>query len=410
MSGDPLKDFERLRARAVGGLHVVVDNDKPLALRPASLKPGGAVPPRQWLYGVQLVRRYVTALVAPGGVGKTAYATAVGVSVASGRALLGDHVHARCNVAFCNLEDPEDEFDRRLAACMDRHGVAAAELEGRVFTIDGRTRRLVLASLDADGFTVCYPDKEALVAHIRAARIGLVVVDPFVNSHELDENSNPHVNAAVRAWAEIAEITGCAVLLIHHTRKGATAGDMDSARGASALVGACRVGLTLTAMSEEEAEKCGVPGGLRRLHVRLDDAKANLAPPGEKARWFRLASMPLGNATEAYPAGDHVQAIEAWEPPSVWKQLSPADCNAALDAIAAGLPNGQHYTAKRTTKGPSDRWAGNVLVEMFDLSDDNAAKVINTWLRSGLILEVEKHDPVQRRTRAAVAVVDGKRP
>ncbi len=120
--------------------------------------------------------------------------------------------------------------------------------------------------------------------------------------------------------------------------------------------------------------------------------------------------MPLGNATEAYPAGDHVQAIEAWEPPSVWKQLSPADCNAALDAIAAGLPNGQHYTAKRTTKGPSDRWAGNVLVEMFDLSDDNAAKVINTWLRSGLILEVEKHDPVQRRTRAAVAVVDGKRP
>lgn len=409
MSDSVFETWAKLRPQAAG-LHVVSDNANPLLVRPASLRASTAIPPRQWLYGTALVRRYITVVIAPGGVGKTSWSIAVGLAIASGKRLIGDHVHARANTLFCSLEDPEDEFDRRVAACMIRHQLDEEDLAGRVFTINGRDRRLVLASLDADGMTVCYPDKEALISAIRENNIGVVVVDPFVNSHELEENSNPHINAAARAWAEVANATGCAVMLIHHTRKGAIAGDPDSGRGATALIGACRASFTLCAMSPEEADKYGIQEKDRRMHVRLDDAKANLAPPSDKARWFRLAGIALGNGTQDYPNGDNVQAIEEWEPPSVWKQLSDADCNQALDAIKAGPGAGQRFTASRSGRAAAGRWAGRVLVDSFDLTDGQAAQIIATWLRNGVLAEVEEYDPVQRKSRKGVTVIDAKRP
>lgn len=410
MSADPLDAYAQIRARAAlgAGLHVVQD-DRPLVIKPASLRRGAAIPPREWLYGVQLVRRYITVLVAPGGVGKTSYSVVVALSMAGGRGLLGDWVHAQANTLCCGLEDPEDEFDRRVAAAMDHYNLDDEHLAGRLFILSGRERRLVIAALDADGMSIAYPDKDALIRLIREHNIGFVVVDPFVNSHELEENSNPHINAAARAWAEVADATGCAILLVHHTRKGALAGDVDAARGASALINAARVALTLTAMSPEEAESFDIREDSRRLYVRLDDGKANLAPPAGKARWFHLASVPLGNGTPAYPHGDNVQVIEAWEAPDVWKDLSDADLNAILDRIAAGNEQGQQYSASRRGRS-NTRWAGNVVMEMFGVQEGQAGKVVAAWLKSGLLVEGEYKDPVTRKAAQGVTVNHSKRP
>ena len=398
------------RMRVPSGLRVVAENEKPLEIRPARLRAGPDIEPREWLYGTLLISRYISVLVSPGGVGKTAWSLAVGCSVACGKGLVGDYVHRQENVLFCFLEDPEDEFDRRIAACMIRHRLDEEDLAGRVFHLNGRDRRIVVAALDGDGMTVCYPDKPALINAIRARKIGLVVVDPFVNSHELDENSNPHINAAARAWAEIANETGCAVLLVHHTRKGAVAGDADSGRGAIALVNAARSAFTLTAMSEDEAKELGVSDDVRRLHIRLDDAKANLAPPSAKARWYRLASIALGNARPDYPNGDNVQAIEKWEPPDIWRDLSVADCNAALDAIAEGPGGGRRYTASRAGQGGGARWAGRVLTRMFCLNDEQAARIIKTWVRNGVLEEGTYTDPDTRKSVSCVLVNNSRRP
>ncbi|EHL99353.1 hypothetical protein HMPREF9946_03115 [Acetobacteraceae bacterium AT-5844] len=401
--------FDSARQRTMG-LHVIQSSDKPLNIRPASLRDPRSIPPRRWLYGTVVVRGYVTVVVAPGGVGKTSWSMAVAASVAQGKGIIGDHVHTQANVLVCNLEDPEDEFDRRLAACMIHHNLDNEDIGGRLFVLNGRERRLVMASLDIDGMTIVYPDKDAMMAKIRAENIGLVVVDPFVNSHELEENSNPHINAAARTWAEIADATGCGIILVHHTRKNATAGDIDSARGASALIGASRVALTITAMAPEEAAEFGIPEKDRRLHIRVDDGKANLSPPADKARWMRLVSINLGNGTPEYPKGDNVQAIEQWEPPSVWKSLSNEDCNAALDAIQDGPTPGSKYTSSRAGRGAQTRWAGRVLMNMFDLNDAQATKVIATWLRTGLIEEVDYFDQDQRKDRKGLAVNNAKRP
>src|SRR6202008_3250968 len=106
--------------------------------------------------------------------------------------------------------------------------------------------------------------------------IGLLVVDPFVKSHRLDENSNDQMDEAATAWAEVAEATGAAVLLVHHVRKGAQAGEIEGARGAKALIDAARSAFLLAPMSAEDAELLSVPVAERWRYIRLDDGQANL--------------------------------------------------------------------------------------------------------------------------------------
>ncbi len=147
----------------------------------------------------------------------------------------------------------------------------------------------------------------------------------------------------------------------------------------------------------------------RWRHVRLDDAKANLAPRSHAARWFRLETVALGNASPDYPAGDQVAAIAPWKPASPWRGMSAEDCNRALDLIAAGPGEGMAFSAHRTGRGET-RWAGRVLVEGFDLTDADAARVIAAWLKTGLLREAPYRDAQQRKSRLGVRVDDSKRP
>lgn len=381
----------------------------PLLARPAPLPPAASIPPREWLLGTRLIRRFVSLLVAPGGVGKSALALASAVSLATGRDLLHEHVHHSVPAWVLNLEDPADEAHRRLAALMLLHGIAGHELHDRLFLHHGRERRVQMA--EAAGGVVAYPDQEALTREARAHGIGLIVVDPFVKSHVLNENDNAHMDAAATAWAEVAEAAGAAVLLVHHTRKsapGATEHSAEAARGAKSLTDAARSASLLSPMTAPEAEQLGVAAAERWRHVRLDDAKANLAPLAA-ARWFRLATVALGNATPEYPHGDQVAAIEPWRPTSPWAAHSPSELNRVLDQLAAGPAPGCRYAPSRRGRTQS-RWAGDVLVQQLGVNEAQAAAMVETWLKTGLLLAASYHDAEQRRIRMGVVVDDRRRP
>ncbi len=380
---------------------------EPLLAVPAALPAPATIAPRPWLYGTALVAGFVSVLVAPGGVGKSALAIAEALALATGRPLLGERVHHATPVWLLNLEDPMDELNRRVAAAMLHHGITREEVFGRLFLHSGRTRRLVMAEETPDR-SVIFPDQEGVIEAARAGAIGCIIVDPFVKSHHLEENSNPHMDAAATAWAEVAEATGAAVLLIHHVRKGAGL-DVEAARGAKALTDAARIAQILSPMSAEEAGEIGIPEAERWRHVRLDDVKTNLAPRAGRAAWYRLESVSLGNATPAYPKGDWVAAVARFRPATVWARLSPEDCNQALDLIAAGPEAGLLYAAHRRGLGAA-RWAGRVLIERFALTEAQAAQVIGTWLEHGLLYETEYRDPAQRKQRQGVRVLDAKRP
>ncbi|HEX3399408.1 MAG TPA: AAA family ATPase [Acetobacteraceae bacterium] len=379
----------------------------PLKLYPARLPDPRSIPPRQWLYGTHLIRGYVSVLVSPGGTGKSALAMAIVLELVAGRRLLGNRVFSRVNGAIFNLEDPMEELDRRVAALMIRHQIDRTELEGRLFLHDGEGRGLKLASLDTDGFTVAYPDEQALIEQIRENNIGAVVCDPFAESHSLEENSNPHMVKAAAAWRRVARATGCAVLLVHHVRKGDATG-IDAARGAKALTDSARVGLLLTTMTADEAGKFGIPIDDRHQYVRLDDVKRNMAPAG-RAAWYRLEQVPLGNgAPGCYPNGDNVAAIAAWQPPDVWKTTSVPDLNVALDRIEAGMEGGGRFTDTR--RHPATRWAGQVLIEMFSVTEQQATDLLSAWLKSGVLYREEYFDKSQRKDRTGLRVNALKRP
>jgi hypothetical protein len=377
-----------------------------LAAEPATYPAPETIPPREWLYGHRLIRRFVSVLAAPGGVGKSSLALAQALALATGRPFLGERVHHTVPCWVFNLEDPPEETQRRVAALMRFHAITADELGPRLFLNNGRLRRLVMAEPD-NGGGIALPDKEPMIAAAQAAGIGLIVVDPFVKSHRLDENSNMEMDAAATAWAEVADRTACAVLLVHHVRKG-TADSVDATRGAKALTDAARSAALLSPMGPEDAQHLGIPERERWRYVRLDDAKANLAPRAHGALWFRLETVPLGNGNTLYPLGDQVAAIAAWVPPNPFKDLSPADCNKALDAIAEGI-EGHAYTRHRTG-GASARWAGAVLERLFGLESAEAARILNIWLKNGLLIETEYRHPGQRRPRLGLKVVDSKRP
>jgi hypothetical protein len=399
-NGLPLAD--RVAAEAAR-VHVL-----PLAVDPFDWPDPARLAPRPWLIGVQAQVGYVTAIVSPGGVGKTGYAIGLALSVASGKPLLGHRVWRQGAVWLWNLEDGRDELVRRTAAAVMHHRLDRADCQA-IYLNSGRDRPLVMAASDGQDGHVYHPDEEALTREARARDVRLLVIDPFVHSHSLNENDNAAMAAAMAAWGRVAQEAQCAVILVHHTRKGALGGNIEDGRGASAIAAAARVGLTLARMDDETGERFDVPQRDRWRYVRIDDAKASQAPKASRADWIRLASIDLGNGNDTYPSGDSVQVVEPWTPPDVFDGISVDDANRVLDAIDHGAGHGALYSARRGGAGKA-RWAGNVLVEMLDLNETQAAQVIDTWVKNGVLVETQYRDEAQRKDRTGVRVCHEKRP
>ncbi|HEX6011575.1 MAG TPA: helicase RepA family protein, partial [Geminicoccaceae bacterium] len=283
-----------------------LDDRPPLPLEPRWVEhlPAALLPRRRWLLGRTLLRGQLTLRVAPGGVGKSTLALEEAVAVATGRGLTGEPVHETAPAWVYNNEDDGDEMRRRLAAILQRWDVPLGELRGRLAMNSGADRPLLVAKADRAGNVVRLPDVDGCIEHVQRHAIGLLVVDPFAETHEVGENSNEQIRAVAAMFRDIARQGPCAVMLVHHTAKppqggsDGHAGNMNAAGGASALVGVARVVQTLFGMCRRDAEEVGLAEEERHRLVRLDDAKANLGPPGGATRWFRREAVAIGNGDE----------------------------------------------------------------------------------------------------------------
>ena len=90
------------------------------------------IPRRQWLYGTSVIRKFVSATIAPGGAGKSSLAVVEVLEMVSGKELLLDVAHAPLRVWYWNLEDPKEEIERRLAAACAYYKLEADDLVGRL--------------------------------------------------------------------------------------------------------------------------------------------------------------------------------------------------------------------------------------------------------------------------------------
>ncbi len=262
------------------------------------------IPARQWVLGRALLKGHLSVLVAPPGVGKSTLVIAMAVSIITGEKITGHDVHRQGKVWIYNNEDDTDELKRRLAAVLQHHGLSYDQVKGQLAMNSGADRPLLIAKTMQDGTVIRLPDVEACIAHIKKHGITTFMVDPFIETHECDENSNQEIKRVAQMFRDIARQGNCTVLLIHHTAKppqGSSdghVGNMNTARGASALIGVSRVILTLYGMSKKDGEMYGIPENERHKWARLDDAKANLSLASPEAMWYLRVGVEIANKDE----------------------------------------------------------------------------------------------------------------
>lgn len=394
-------------------VHVTPGEIMPLVAVDAFDFDEAAIPVRPWLIRGVLMERHTHILVAPGGSGKSLFTLQLGITLATGRPWGSWAPTKRAKTLVINVEDDLDEQRRRLSGARtvmqpeptllhDMMSLAVDPASIVVARIDPKTRSVVTT-----------PVVSHIIAHIRDNGIQCLIVDPFAETFEGDENSNSEVKWAMKIWRDVARQTGCAVYLVHHTTKYTPngAGNADVARGGGAITNSTRVASTLFVMTEDEAKALGIDPMERDRYVRFDDAKANNFLKSRTARWFQKISVTIGNGG-GLNSPDEVGALKPWLPPGAFDGCSRDDIHIALLLIDRGLedgdgrPSGTLFTQRvNTQKGTSnERWVGHPIMAALGVNEERAKLIAKEWLDNGMLVEAEYDDPGQRKPRNGLTV------
>src|SRR5881396_2409213 len=156
---------------------------------------------------------------------KTWMALEMAVAVASGSACLATFaVSSPVPVLLYAAEDSESALRLRLESLAEHHRLQLAYLDIRVITAD---------SLRLDRTA----DQERLEATLMLHRPVLLILDPLVRLHAIDENAAGEIAALLGYLRLLQRKTAAAIALIHHSRKqvSASGGAGYSLRGSSDL-------------------------------------------------------------------------------------------------------------------------------------------------------------------------------
>lgn len=298
------------------------------------------VPRRPWIVPSYLMRGAVSLLSGAGSAGKSSIVIAWAVHGSLGFAFGRFQPATPTKWLIYNTEDDKDEQRRRISAVLAHLNRHPEDLAGRMIRC-GPTRVGTLIEVDANAGTIRFTDAwYQLLALIDIHRPDVVVLDPLVELHTAEENDNTMLRAVIAHLRAMAQAKNVAVLLLHHARKGAAAGDMDGARGASSIVGAARIHLTVATMTREEAQELGQPLEHRRFFFRVDGAKQNYAPVQE-ADWHELRGFEIAS-------GETVAAALPWQPPNA--TLTADMLIIGARALARGIDNAPCSEGSRSTE------------------------------------------------------------
>jgi hypothetical protein len=362
----------------------------------------GAIAPRSWVAHGYFLRGSVSLIAGIGSAGKSGLTIGYAVSLALNKPWGRFRPHAPSKVMIYNVEDDADEQKRRLSASLRQFGKGPIDIKGKVIRLGPHN---VGTLVSRDPITGKLQTTEAMIeleALLDAHHPDVLFLDPLVELHTAEENDNTALRSIIAWFRGLAVKYDMAVVILHHARKGsaASAGDPDMIRGASALVGAARVAITVSTMTEEEAAAMNIQPKDRHDYFRVDGAKANYSKIDE-AEWFKRELYSLDN-------GETVPAPVPWKAPSLWRDLDSIEVNAILDRVHEGVDS-QPYTASK--RGSSNhRWVGFVVCDAVKMSEEQAAKIISTWMRNGLLVERDFRDKTEGKNRKGVFVVDSKRP
>jgi hypothetical protein len=350
------------------------------------------IPPRKWLYGRHLIRKFLSLDIAPGGLGKSSVKIVESLAMTTGQPLLGKDVHeGPLRVWLYNLEDPAEETERRIHAAMQRYDIGPEDLGGRLFVDSGRDQPICIAEETPDGAKIMYPVTEAVIAELLERKIDVLSIDPFVSSHAISENDNQAIDMVAKEWSRIADICNCSINLVHHVRKSNGAEvTAESSRGAVSLIGAARSVIVYNRMTKEEATDASIKPVERGFYFRMHNDKANLAPP-EAADWIRMNNVDL-------PNGDSVGVACPWEWPDAFDGIDLRH----LYAVQLAVDDGEWRESIQAKD-----WVGHAIAQalQLDVSNDKGRikNLLRTWVGNGA-LKVDKRRTDKSRDTPFIVV------
>ena len=359
-----------------------------------------SIEPRKWIYAHHYLRSFVSVLASAGGIGKTSLQIVEALAIVTGRPLLGEEVKERTNVWIVNLEDPLEEIQRRVLAAMKHYGIKPEEVRGRLFVNAGRDFSLKFGTQTRDGVLPNTKLVEYLCEKIPQKQIGCVFIDPFVGAHNINENDNMAVNAIVSEIRRVADETKCAIGLVHHIRKGnGEDASIDSVRGAGSLIGAARAARVVNRMSPDDASRYGIDEAEARSIFRVDDGKANLAPPADAAVYRKMHGVKIGN-------GEWIGVCVPFKLPDAFDGVSAKDAKRAQQIVADAHSNGEPF--KESSQSP--QWVGVAIADMLgiDITDkkgrSKVATIIRTWIKTNVLASEKVFDSKKGREVPVIVV------
>lgn len=253
------------------------------------------IPPRPWLYGNQLLRGSVSMIVAPGGAGKTALATGMALSLVTGRDFMGSKIWGGPKkVWLWNLEDSVEELSRGLQAAATYWSISADDLNGNLFlnsALNGDHLKLV--SSRSEGPRENVELAKDIVTELKSNAIDVMFIDPFVSSHDANENDNKSMDAVVKLLALIAYEANCSIVLLHHTNKAFGQVNENSARGASSVVNAARSVVTINPLNDAEAKLYDIDEDEMASYIKLHDNKNNRISACRLSTYMKFESVMI---------------------------------------------------------------------------------------------------------------------
>lgn len=229
---------------------------------------------------------------APGG-GKTYALLDMALAVASGAEWLGRDTK-KAGVLIVDEESGQRRLGLRLKYVMMGRGLMPNV--DKTLSADLRLTCTTLAQYNL--FTKPQEEAEALTAKVQEAQAGLVIIDSLVMlAAGADENNVRDMAPVMQALRGIAEYTRAALVVIHHTNKGA--GDY---RGSTAIAGAADLLIVMTTEQQDDEDKL----------LQFDIKKARDIPAGKftgLAQWaadggFTLTAQAGPGRASSYGKGE----------------------------------------------------------------------------------------------------------
>lgn len=228
----------------------------------------------------------VAMLVSPGGAGKSWWSLLSAISTATGLDLLGLKALGAApklgKVRYISFEDTREVLARRMFAIGQAYSQMlnqkALDHLSNLLVTTTHYGRYDLLKLDLDGDSEGLDDhSQALLDALTGCR--LAVIDTLSQSHSGDENNTAAMARLVGNLQHLARKTGAAILVLHHTSKGAALNglgdDANAARGSSTLINNIRCGFFMAGMSEAEGDVYGMTKADRSKYVRWGTSKTN---------------------------------------------------------------------------------------------------------------------------------------